>query len=338
MSEAAKKAPAIPRPAATVVILRDGSDGIEVFMVVRHHEIDFASGALVFPGGKVDDADADLAWEQLAPSSASPAERPFLVASARETFEEAGLMLARRGGSPDLLGAEAAQRLVETYRARLIAGNASFLDLVRTENLRLAADLMVPFAHWITPESQPKRFDTRFLLVSAPVGQLGAHDGAESVEGFWISPKQALQDAKAGTRTLLRLDKVLSAAVSAGNPSPQETLVRIAIAYCDFAAENLELWRAMFEHRMEPGKEVPDWSVDDQLQLFRHIYAPLAALFPDRGTEELGITARSLFSAVHGMVALGLEQRLVAVPLPALRKEIAGLVRAMIDGLIARAA
>jgi 8-oxo-dGTP pyrophosphatase MutT (NUDIX family) len=203
MSEAAKKAPAIPRPAATVVILRDGSDGIEVFMVVRHHEIDFASGALVFPGGKVDDADADLAWEQLAPSSASPAERPFLVASARETFEEAGLMLARRGGSPDLLGAEAAQRLVETYRARLIAGNASFLDLVRTENLRLAADLMVPFAHWITPESQPKRFDTRFLLVSAPVGQLGAHDGAESVEGFWISPKQALQDAKAGTRTLL---------------------------------------------------------------------------------------------------------------------------------------
>lgn len=143
---------------------------------------------------------------------------------------------------------------------------------------------------------------------------------------------------RVGSRTLLRLDKALSAAVSAGNPSPQETLVRIAIAYCDFAAENLELWRAMFEHRMEPGKEVPDWSVDDQLQLFRHIYAPLAALFPDRGTEELGITARSLFSAVHGMVALGLEQRLVAVPLPALRKEIAGLVRAMIDGLIARAA
>ncbi|WP_080751881.1 TetR/AcrR family transcriptional regulator [Bradyrhizobium japonicum] len=143
---------------------------------------------------------------------------------------------------------------------------------------------------------------------------------------------------RVGSRTLLRLDKVLSAAVSAGNPSPQETLIRIAIAYCDFAAENLELWRAMFEHRMEPGKEVPDWSVDDQLQLFRHIYTPLAALFPDRGTEELGITARSLFSAVHGMVALGLEQRLVAVPLPALRKEIAGLVRAMIDGLIARAA
>lgn len=143
---------------------------------------------------------------------------------------------------------------------------------------------------------------------------------------------------RVGSRTLLRLDEALSAAERAGEPSPQETLVRIAIAYCDFAAGNLELWRALFEHRMEAGKDVPDWSIDDQMQLFRHIYMPLAALFPKRGQDELGITARSLFSAVHGMVALGLEQKLVAVPLPALRKEIAGLVRAMIDGLIARAA
>jgi AcrR family transcriptional regulator len=139
---------------------------------------------------------------------------------------------------------------------------------------------------------------------------------------------------RVGSRTLRRLDEALSTA-EMGEP-PQETLVRIAIAYCDFAAENLQLWRALFEHRMETDKALPDWSVDDQLQLFRHIYKPLAALLPKRGAEELGITARSLFSAVHGMVALGLEQRLVAVPLPALRKEIAGLVRAMIDGLIAR--
>ncbi|WP_338311305.1 TetR/AcrR family transcriptional regulator [Bradyrhizobium sp. TM239] len=142
---------------------------------------------------------------------------------------------------------------------------------------------------------------------------------------------------RVGSRTLHRLDETLSAAERAAPPSPQETLVRIAIAYCDFAAENLQLWRALFEHRMEADKVVPDWYVEDQMQLFRHIYQPLAALFPRRGPEELGITARSLFSAVHGMVALGLEQKLVAVPLPALRKEIAGLVRAMIDGLIARA-
>ncbi|BAL79418.1 putative transcriptional regulatory protein TetR family [Bradyrhizobium cosmicum] len=141
---------------------------------------------------------------------------------------------------------------------------------------------------------------------------------------------------RVGSRTLRRLDEALSAAESAGEPSPQQTLVRIAIAYCDFAAENLQLWRALFEHRMATDKTVPDWSVDDQMRLFRHIYQPLAALFPQRSPDELGITARSLFSAVHGMVALGLEQKLVAVPLPALRKEIAGLVRAMIDGLIAQ--
>jgi AcrR family transcriptional regulator len=141
---------------------------------------------------------------------------------------------------------------------------------------------------------------------------------------------------RVGSRTLLRLDEALSAAESAGEPSPQQTLVRIAISYCDFAAANLQLWRALFEHRMATDKTVPDWSVDDQMRLFRHIYQPLAALFPQRSPEELSITARSLFSAVHGMVALGLEQKLVAVPLPALRMEIAGLVRAMIDGLIAQ--
>jgi len=142
---------------------------------------------------------------------------------------------------------------------------------------------------------------------------------------------------RVGSRTLHRLDKALSAAESAGDPSPYETLVRIAIAYCDFAAENLELWRALFEHRMAADKILPDWSINDQMQLFRHIYHPLALLLPKRSPEELGITARSLFSAVHGMVALGLEQKLVAVPLPALRNEIAGLVRAMLDGLVARA-
>jgi AcrR family transcriptional regulator len=141
---------------------------------------------------------------------------------------------------------------------------------------------------------------------------------------------------RVGSRTLARLDEALTSAEGAGAPSPQETLVRIAIAYCDFAAENLELWRALFEHRMAPDKLLPDWAISEQMELFRHIYRPLAALFPKRSPDELGITARSLFSAVHGMVALGLEQKLVAVPLPALRNEIAALVRAALDGLVAR--
>jgi len=138
-----------------------------------------------------------------------------------------------------------------------------------------------------------------------------------------------------GSRTLARLDALLTAAESSGPASPAPTLVLIAVAYCDFAAENLELWRALFEHRMTPGKPVPEWAVSEQMDLFRHIYRPLAALFPKHSVAELSVTARSLFSAVHGMVLLGLEQKLIAVPIDALREEIAIIVRAMVDGLTA---
>ena len=140
-----------------------------------------------------------------------------------------------------------------------------------------------------------------------------------------------------GSRTLRRLDAALGEAENAGPPSPTETLVRIAVAYCDFAAENLELWRALFEHRMTPGKPIPEWAISEQMDLFRHIFHPLAALMPSRSAAELGVTARSLFSAVHGMVLLGLEQKLIAVPVEALRKEIATIVGAMVDGLAAKA-
>jgi 8-oxo-dGTP pyrophosphatase MutT (NUDIX family) len=183
--------------------LRDGEQGIETFMVVRHREIEFASGALVFPGGKVDPQDADAGWAELAPYAPAVPKRAFVVAAARETFEEAGLVLARRRGTKAILGVDAAHALVERYRRRVLEDTAAFLDLVRGEDLELATDLMVPFAHWITPTLQPKRYDTHFLLIAAPVEQLGAHDGGESVEGFWIRPELALRDADAGTRTLL---------------------------------------------------------------------------------------------------------------------------------------
>jgi AcrR family transcriptional regulator len=141
---------------------------------------------------------------------------------------------------------------------------------------------------------------------------------------------------RVGSRTLARLDASLSLAEISGPATPRETLVRIAVAYCDFAAENLELWRALFEHRMQPGKAVPEWAITEQMDLFRHIYKPLTVLFPHRSPAQLGVTARSLFSAVHGMVMLGLEQKLIAVPIKALRSEITTLVRAMIDGLMAK--
>jgi 8-oxo-dGTP pyrophosphatase MutT (NUDIX family) len=201
MSE--KKAPVPVRPAATVIILRDGAAGIELFMVERRREIEFASGALVFPGGKVDAEDADPAWEELAAATLPAPERAFFVAAGRETFEEAGLMLARRQESEEMVDAATTDRLVETHRTRLLNGEVTFADILRGEELVLAADLLVPFAHWITPERVPKRFDTHFFLVAAPVTQLGVHDGAESAEGFWIAPQQALAEAQAGRRTLV---------------------------------------------------------------------------------------------------------------------------------------
>jgi len=141
---------------------------------------------------------------------------------------------------------------------------------------------------------------------------------------------------RVGSRTLERLDVSLTEAESKEPASAVETLVRIAIAYCDFAAENLQLWRALFEHRMAPGKDLPEWAISEQMDMFRHIYRPLAALYPKRSAEQLSVTARSMFSAVHGMVALGLEQKLIAVPLEALRSEVATIVTAMVAGLTAK--
>jgi AcrR family transcriptional regulator len=168
---------------------------------------------------------------------------------------------------------------------------------------------------------------TRDLAEEIGIANGGVYNLVEDVDELIL---------RVGSRTLARLDASLSLAEIGGQTSPRETLVRIAVAYCDFAAENLELWRALFEHRMQPGKAVPEWAVSEQMDLFRHIHKPLSALFPRRSPAQLGVTARSLFSAVHGMVALGLEQKLIAVPIEALRSEIATLVRAMIDGLTAK--
>src|SRR5262245_28153565 len=139
---------------------------------------------------------------------------------------------------------------------------------------------------------------------------------------------------RVGSRTLARLDAAVTAVEAPGDASPVDRLSRIAVAYCDFAAENTGHWRALFEHRMHPGKDVPEWSIAEQMELFQHIHGPLVALFPKRSAIELGVLARSLFSAVHGIVTLGLEQKLVAVPLDVLRREVARIVRAMLNGIV----
>jgi 8-oxo-dGTP pyrophosphatase MutT (NUDIX family) len=190
--------PATPRPAATILLLRDGVDGLEVFMVVRHHQIDFAGGALVFPGGRVEDSDRALAAELDARLALDLPTLPFRIAAIRETFEECGVLLARHRDTDRLIGADVLQRLKERFRADLNAGSVGFDSVLAAEDLEPATDLLVHFAHWITPANQPKRYDTQFYLTVAPSAHLAIHDGHEAVESIWIRPADALAGTEAG--------------------------------------------------------------------------------------------------------------------------------------------
>jgi 8-oxo-dGTP pyrophosphatase MutT (NUDIX family) len=188
---------ATPRPAATILLLRDGSAGLEVFMVVRHHAIDFASGALVFPGGRVEDDDHLLASRLAADGAAGP-DSALRIAAIRETFEECGVLLARPRGGSGLIGADILKVVEDRHRAALNAGTVSFETVLTGADLIPASDLLVHFAHWITPANQPKRYDTQFFLAEAPAEHLAVHDGTEAVESIWIRPAQALAETEAG--------------------------------------------------------------------------------------------------------------------------------------------
>lgn len=187
--------PAIILPAATILLLRDGAEGLEVFMVKRHHQIDFASGALVFPGGKLAAGDGDPDLRALTDGAETlDDQRLGLAACAiREAFEESGVLLARRDGETALLDAEGVARL-QDFRKPLDKGELGLVPFLKQQRLRLAADALILFARWITPNMMPKRFDTWFFLAHAPVGQLALHDGREAVDSLWLTPAQAMAE------------------------------------------------------------------------------------------------------------------------------------------------
>lgn len=197
-SDSPAKPLAPAHPAATVLLVRDAPEGMEVFMVVRHREIEFAAGALVFPGGRVEEGDAAIAAE-VAPGLPGAA---FRIAGIRETFEECGVLLAH-DEQGRLVGPERLLALEAAHRQALCAGERQFAAMLAKERLTPIPQAMLPFAHWITPADLPKRFDTHFFLAEAPPDQLAAHDGGESVDSVWIRPAQALAEAEAGTRTVL---------------------------------------------------------------------------------------------------------------------------------------
>jgi 8-oxo-dGTP pyrophosphatase MutT (NUDIX family) len=210
MTDTPKKEPPPARPATTVLLLRPSKPGdagspLEVFMVVRHHAIDAFSGALVFPGGKLEEADGDLRLKARCAGAdkISAGELKFRIAGVREAFEECGILLARKRGQRNLIAAADLKGIEEKWRAKLTKDEASIVDLVEAEDLEIATDLMTPFAHWITPIFAPKRFDTWFYLAEAPEDQLALHDGSESVDSVWIGAQAAIDEAAAGKRTLV---------------------------------------------------------------------------------------------------------------------------------------
>ncbi|MGK2284670.1 NUDIX hydrolase [Pedomonas sp. V897] len=191
--------PVRPVPAATLLLIRDTPEGLEVFMVVRNRSIGFASGALVFPGGKVDTQDSALLHTDLAEGfdGLDPFEAACRVAALREAYEEAGVLLAHRASDGALIPGKALEALSHN-RAPIASGALPFADFLRDQQLRLAAERAVPVARWITPPESPKRFDTLFYVAAAPQDQTAAHDGGESVDSVWLRPAQAIAEGEAG--------------------------------------------------------------------------------------------------------------------------------------------
>jgi 8-oxo-dGTP pyrophosphatase MutT (NUDIX family) len=190
--------PVDPKDAATVVLVRDRDRQVEAYLLRRHQEMAFAAGMYVFPGGVVDrrDSDPDLAW--VGPTDAEwaerlrcdePTARALVCAAVRETFEESGVLLAGPTGSSVV--ADTTSDSWEVDRRRLVDHTLAFSDLLGARDLVLRTDLLAACGHWITPEFEPRRYDTRFFVAELPVGQRTRDVSSESDRVLWMSPLAA---------------------------------------------------------------------------------------------------------------------------------------------------
>ena len=202
--------PATPRQAATVLLLRDGATGLEVYLQRRTKGMPFAGGMTAYPGGGVDprDGDTEIGWSGPSPADWATAfgcdertARELVCAAVRETFEEAGVLLAGPDAQsvvPDVSGDD-----WEGQRQALLSRELSLAGLLADRGLVLRSDLLRPFAHWITPPVEPRRYDTKFFAAALPVGQEARHISGEADEASWLTPSAALHELQAGTRPML---------------------------------------------------------------------------------------------------------------------------------------
>lgn len=197
--------PAVPRDAATVMLLRSAPAGLEVYMLRRQPTMAFAPGAYVYPGGSVDARDADEEVDWAGPDAAEwgrifaapPSQaRALVCAAVRETFEESGVLLA--GESADSVVADTTSPEWEADRKALLDRSVSLAELLARRGLVLRSDLLRPWARWITPVIEPRRYDTRFFAAALPVGQRTRDVGGEAAEVAWVQPAAALAASRRG--------------------------------------------------------------------------------------------------------------------------------------------
>ena len=205
--------PLPPRPAATVMLIRDTPAGIKVFLMRRHRAMEFVGGVIVFPGGGVDDRDrnADIDWHGPPPSWW--AERfgvdedlalALVCAAARETFEESGVLFAGPHDADGAPGIVSDTAVYARARAALADNSLAFGDFLRSEGLVLRTDLLRPWANWVTPvEERTRRYDTYFFVAALPDGQCADGENTESDKVGWATPDVALQDFEAKRTFLL---------------------------------------------------------------------------------------------------------------------------------------
>jgi 8-oxo-dGTP pyrophosphatase MutT (NUDIX family) len=188
-----------PKPAATVVLLRDGASELEVLLLKRHRSSGFVPGAYVFPGGRIDEEDAD---ERLSAMCIAPERGGVLphywFGAVREVFEETGVLLARSQSGEWAADASSNEEM-EQLRLNLMGNQANLYDVIAAQNLKIVLDDVVYFAHWITPVAEPRRYDTRFFAAALPDGRNVRPDAREMVDALWISPAEALRRFEART-------------------------------------------------------------------------------------------------------------------------------------------